>query len=235
MNSVQLLAERLGAFRCGFCVLVIGVQNPIHSILLLIRVFFLGTLLLFFLQRDYFARLFLIVYVGAIVVLFLFIIRRLELKRVHVSRRLRDLFTYRYIILGLLLIEVFLLISHNFFDLQYFFSLTQSESPSFLVEANGFFDWSKIIHSTDQLRALGGILYTEYKSSILIAAVLLFRARVGALAIAISLSSDSVSKGRFYINHLSEIKRQDANYQALRHPALVLNSFRILTKNYETF
>ena len=119
--------------------------------------------------------------------------------------------------------------------LQYFFSLTQSESPSFLVEANGFFDWSKIIHSTDQLRALGGILYTEYKSSILIAAVLLFRARVGALAIAISLSSDSVSKGRFYINHLSEIKRQDANYQALRHPALVLNSFRILTKNYETF
>lgn len=140
MTSVQLLAERLGAFRCGSCVLVIGVQNPIHSILLLIRVFFLGTLLLFFLQREYFARLFLIVYVGAIVVLFLFIIRRLELKRVHVSRRLRDLFSYRHIILGFLLAEVLFLTSQSFFDLQYFFTLSNSTSSAFLTEANGFFD-----------------------------------------------------------------------------------------------
>ena len=82
--SSTLFVQIIGAFRCGTCLLVIGVQNPIHSILLLIRVFFLGTLLLFFLQREYYARLFLIVYVGAIVVLFLFIIRRLELKRVNV-------------------------------------------------------------------------------------------------------------------------------------------------------
>ncbi len=140
MTSIQFLAERLGAFRCGSCVLVIGVQNPIHSILLLIRVFFLGTLLLFFLQREYFARLFLIVYVGAIVVLFLFIIRRLELKRVHVSRRLRDLFSYRHIILGFFIVEVLFLTSQNFFDLQYFFALPTSTNSNFLTEANGFFD-----------------------------------------------------------------------------------------------
>lgn len=140
MTSIQFLAERLGAFRCGSCILVIGVQNPMHSILLLIRVFFLGTLLLFFIQREYFARLFLIVYVGAIVVLFLFIIRRLELKRVHVSRRLRDLFSYRHTILGFFLIEVLLLTSHSFFDLQYFISLPNSVDSNYLAEANGVFD-----------------------------------------------------------------------------------------------
>ena len=141
--SIQLLAERLGAFRCGFCLLVMGVQNPIHTILLLIRVFFLGTLLLFLLKREYFARLFLMVYVGAIVVLFLFIIRRLELKRVHVSRRLRDLFSYRYILLGLFICEIFLLLSQNLFDLSYFLSLLSTVSDNrepFLVESNGYFD-----------------------------------------------------------------------------------------------
>ncbi len=141
MNSIQFLSEILGAFRCGTCILVIGVQNPIHSILLLMRVFFLGTLLLFFLQREYFARLFLIVYVGAIVVLFLFIIRRLELKRVHVSRRLRDLFAYRHIVLAFILFETLLLLSQTFFDLQFFFYLSQDNRANFsLIEANSVFD-----------------------------------------------------------------------------------------------
>jgi NADH:ubiquinone oxidoreductase subunit 6 (subunit J) len=141
MNSIQFLVEILGAFRCGTCILVIGVQNPIHSILLLMRVFFLGTLLLFFLQREYFARLFLIVYVGAIVVLFLFIIRRLELKRIHVSRRLRDLFAYRHIILAFILFETLLLLSQTFFDLQFFFYLSQENRVDFsLIEANSVFD-----------------------------------------------------------------------------------------------
>lgn len=227
MNSIQFLVEILGAFRCGTCILVIGVQNPIHSILLLMRVFFLGTLLLFFLQREYFARLFLIVYVGAIVVLFLFIIRRLELKRIHVSRRLRDLFAYRHIILAFILFEVLLLLSQTFFDLQFFFYLSQENGFDFsLIEANNMFDWSKILQRTDHLRALGGILYTEYKSSLMIASVLLFLSRVGALAISLSLSADAISKGRFFINQTPIIKRQDANYQSIRHPGLLSNSFR---------
>lgn len=231
--SIQLIAERLGAFRCGFCLLVMGVQNPIHSILLLIRVFFIGTLLLFILKRDYFARLFLIVYVGAIVVLFLFIIRRLELKRVNVSIRLRDIVSYRYILLGLFICEVFFLLSQNLFDISYFLTLLSKfstlEEP-FLIESNAFFDWSNVIQRTDHLRALGGMLYTEYKSSILIASVLLFLARVGAIAISISLSADARTKGRFYATATgspeTSIKLQDINQQVLRHPGFALNAFR---------
>ncbi len=139
--SSTLFVQILGAFRCGTCLLVIGVQNPIHSILLLIRVFFIGTLLLFFLQREYYARLFLIVYVGAIVVLFLFIIRRLELKRVNVAMRLRELFSFRHIILGFLLLEVLFLANQDFFDLTAFIhpvsDLTQTSS---FIEGNNYLD-----------------------------------------------------------------------------------------------
>ncbi len=136
-TTISLLI--IGAFRCGTCLLVIGVQNPIHSILLLIRVFFLGTLLLFLLQREYYARLFLIVYVGAIVVLFLFIIRRLELKRVNVARRISDLFNYRHIILGFFILELLFLSSQQFFDLNVFISFINKIHTGF-IEAHGYID-----------------------------------------------------------------------------------------------
>lgn len=235
-----LLVQILGAFRCGTGLLVIGVQNPIHSILLLIRVFFIGTLLLFTLQREYFAILFLIVYVGAIVVLFLFIIRRLEIKRVNVSRRFRDLFAYRHLIVGLVLIEVLLLISQDFFDLGAFFALDPAlfnggpnSRGATLTEGNFYLDWSKVLQRTDQLRALGGLLYTEYKISVLVASLLLFLARVGAIAITLpstSLSS-TLSANTDIPSTVAEgkgraIKRQDANHQAIRHPSLVSSAFR---------
>ncbi len=131
----------ISAFRCGTSLLIIGVQNPIHAILLLIMVFFLGTLLLFFISREYFAMLFLIVYVGAIVVLFLFIIMMLELKRINVVVRFRDLFSYQHIILGFCLLEVRFIMSLDFFDIFYFINgISSFFSEPFFFEANGYLD-----------------------------------------------------------------------------------------------
>lgn len=119
---MSFLYAVLSSFMCGTCLLVIGSANPIHAILLLIRVFFRGTILLFCLQIEYYAILFLIVYVGAIVVLFLFIIIRLELKRVNVSTRLGDLFAFRHLIFICLVFQRFFFLSNPFFDLNGFFS-----------------------------------------------------------------------------------------------------------------
>ena len=210
---MSLFYAILGSFRCGTCLLVIGTANPIHSILLLIRVFFLGTILLFCLQREYYARLFLIVYVGAIVVLFLFIIMRLELKRVNVATRLGDLFSFRHLILICLIIQILFFISSQFFDLSGFRPTSGSEL-SHLIEANQYMDWSKLIYRTDQLRALGGILYTEYKVTIILASLLLFLSMVGALAVTLFFP-----KNQFSVEEINSRKRQDANNQAMRHPS----------------
>jgi NADH-quinone oxidoreductase subunit J len=94
------------SFIFGASTLVIGVKNPIHSILILILVFFLGSILLFFLCMEYFALLFLIVYVGAIVVLFLFIVMMLEIKMVNSSERFSDLLSFKNLILLFLVLEV---------------------------------------------------------------------------------------------------------------------------------
>ena len=76
---------------------------------MLILVFLLGCLMLFMLQMEYFALLFVIVYVGAIVVLFLFIVMMLEIKMINTAERFRDLFSYRSLIIAFFLLEILLL------------------------------------------------------------------------------------------------------------------------------
>ena len=63
----------LYTFILFFSFLVILAYNPIHSLLSLILVFFFSSLLLFSLGVDFLALYFLIIYAGAIAILFLFV------------------------------------------------------------------------------------------------------------------------------------------------------------------
>lgn len=192
------------AFLFGGCVLVVGVQNPIHSILILILVFVLGSILLFVLQVEYFAILFMIVYVGAIVVLFLFIVMMLEIKMINVAEKLKDFFSFRNIILSFLLMEVLIYLSYNFLDIIPIIELAvENNIFSILNETNIFLDFSKILNKTDHIRAIGGILFLEYNISVMLAALLLFLSMVGSIAMTLDVDS------------LKKVKVQDANIQAL--------------------
>jgi NADH:ubiquinone oxidoreductase subunit 6 (subunit J) len=200
----------------GGCTLVIGLQNPIHSILVLISVFIGGSLLLFILNVEYFAVLFLIVYVGAIVVLFLFIVMMLDLKLLNVSQKFKDLFSYRHIIIPILTIEIFMLMCIEHADLYWlyrygskdFSQLTSLDFP----ETNLNIDFAKILQETDQLRALGNILFTEHKTGVVLAAILLFLSMVASIL----LTMETTAK--------KTIKQQDPNNQALKRSEI--NSWR---------
>ena len=71
-------------FFSGFSVIcslmVVSAKNPIHSVLFLILTFFNLSCLLFILNVEFLPLLFLIVYVGAIAVLFLFVLIMLNIK-----------------------------------------------------------------------------------------------------------------------------------------------------------
>jgi NADH:ubiquinone oxidoreductase subunit 6 (subunit J) len=60
--------------------LVVSSYNPIHSLFFLILVFIFSSFVFFFCQLEFFALIFLIIYIGAILVLFLFVIMMLNLK-----------------------------------------------------------------------------------------------------------------------------------------------------------
>jgi len=215
MRNISSLLSYYFAMLLGACTLAIAVQNPIHAILMLISAFIMGSLILTMFALDYFALLFLIVYVGAIVVLFLFIVMMLEIKMVNISERFRDLFNYKNLILPSLLIELLLLEQADVFtgiSSIYTIYLSGQETLPFLTETNLYVDYSKIIVQTDLLSALGMALFRYEKVGILLAALLLFVSMVGSIV----LTMDSKA--------IQEIKQQDSNLQALRNSKVAIAS-----------
>jgi NADH-quinone oxidoreductase subunit J len=94
-------------------IMVISARNPIHSILFLVLVFFNVAGLLILVDIEFLAIMFIIIYVGAIGILFLFVVMMLNVK----VTELTDGFI-RYLpigaIIGLIfLFEIFLVIDND--------------------------------------------------------------------------------------------------------------------------
>jgi NADH:ubiquinone oxidoreductase subunit 6 (subunit J) len=93
--------------------MVIRSKNPVHSVLFLILVFCNASGLLILLGLDFFAMVFLVVYVGAIAVLFLFVVMMLNIKLVEINENI-----LRYLPIGgliglIFLFEIFLIIDSD--------------------------------------------------------------------------------------------------------------------------
>ena len=66
-------------------IMVIRAKNPVYSVLFLILVFCNVSGLLLLINLDFFAMVFLVVYVGAIAVLFLFVVMMLNVKLAEIN------------------------------------------------------------------------------------------------------------------------------------------------------
>ena len=100
MNILFCIFVGLAVF-CG--IMVIQCRNPVHSVLFLICVFINAAGLLILLGLDFFALILLVVYVGAIAVLFLFVVMMLDIKIAEISEK-----KLRYLPVGGLLGLLFL-------------------------------------------------------------------------------------------------------------------------------
>lgn len=167
------------------------------------------------LQLEYFALLFLMVYVGAIVVLFLFIVMMLDLKMINVSERFRDIFSYKNIVLPFVLVEFLLLFSADAIEIGSLYSINNEDLNLLsFCESNLYVDYSKLLQETDQLRAIGGVFFRDYKVAVILGSLLLFVSMVGSIVLTMDPTKQNTLKG------------QDANIQALRNPAFMANTYR---------
>jgi len=204
--NTSFLLYAILALTLGRSMLVFIVLNPIHSILNLIGVFFLGNCLLFFRSIEYYALLFLIVYVGAIVVLFLFIIIRLELKIINTVQYHNDYF--RYTVITIFIFFFMQLLCFEVFDLRYFISSSIGQ----FTEANISVNTSTFLQQIDQLNELGQLLYTEYTVSVILASILLFRVIVGVLRLTLYSPISFHYKTNFKV-----LKSQDTQKQIINN------------------
>ena len=89
-------------------------QNSIHSVLFLVLSFVSSASLLFLLECEYVSLIFIIIYVGAIAVLFLFVVMMLDVKTVYSTKDFLKYFPFGSFIGTIFLIEIFLVVPSIF-------------------------------------------------------------------------------------------------------------------------
>lgn len=157
---------------------VIGSTNPIHSVIFLVLVFANTTGLLLTLtpKLEFIAIMFLIIYVGAIAVLFLFVVMMLSI-RVERPDRLSRLAIASLAII----VASFLVMSHHSIPFSSIY-LTFSLSDVYVLPI------------TSGIQALGNLVYTYYFYFLLLAATILFVAMIGAIVLTIHKRKNASKK-----------------------------------------
>jgi NADH-quinone oxidoreductase subunit J len=166
---------------------VIMAAHPVHSVLYLVLSFFNVAALLIIVEADVLGLLFLIVYVGAIAVLFLFVVIILDLKR-------RSLSADQFIPI---LPAVFIIGFVFFFEFSLILvRVVPSDFRLIFPKFNRsweFYNWFLVLDSFVPLEPLGQTLYSFYVISFLIGGLILLIALVGALIL--TLPSFSFNSG----------------------------------------
>jgi NADH-quinone oxidoreductase subunit J len=145
--------------------LIITRRNPVHSVLLMLALFFHIAGLYLFLNAEFLSAIQIILYAGAILVLFLFVIMMLNLKE--------ELTTERFI--GEWPISIALGLSILMFFVFGISKLLQGPSGQYTIER---------IKSETHTKAVGKLLYTDYLFPFEIVSIVLLVAIVGALVLA---------------------------------------------------
>nr|QVX31329.1 NADH dehydrogenase subunit 6 [Attheya longicornis] len=161
--------------------MVVVSRNSIYSVLFLVLSFISASSLLFLLESEFISLLFIIIYVGAIAVLFLFVVMMLDIKILNYSKDTLKYFPVGSFIGLVFLIEMFLGIYTNFKSNPY--------TESFL--SNYHINWFDKIDSLTEIEAVGKILYTYYVLQFLIAGIILLLSVIGAVVLALNISSQS--------------------------------------------
>lgn len=156
---------------------VVFSTNPVHSVLSLIVVFCSTSMLLMLLTVDFLSILFVVVYVGAIAVLFLFVIMMLNIKLVQINESV-----LRWIPLSFLLALVFVS------EVLYVFIGVFSD---YQLLGEFSFSWLKAVVNSETLNLFGGSLYFYFLYSFILAAFILLVALMGAIVLTISANKGS--------------------------------------------
>ena len=181
MNIEALLFYIFSSIAVVSGIMVISSRNPVHSVLFLVLVFCNAAGLLLLLETEFLAMLFLVVYVGAIAVLFLFVVMMLNVRVTELNESV-----LRYLPIGglILLIFLFEVLSVINGDLVPFFSsnLFVFENDNFILnESSNTVFWTNQINPTTNIEALGEVLYTYYVYCFIIASLILLVAMIGAI------------------------------------------------------
>jgi NADH-quinone oxidoreductase subunit J len=168
-------------------------RNPVHSVLWLILSFLSSAGLFVLLGAEFVAMLLIIVYVGAVAVLFLFVVMMLDVDFAELKAEMA-----KYVPLAILIGVVLLM------QLGLVFGTWVTADDAMGLRAAVTPDAAEV-HNT---AALGQLLYDDYILLFQLAGLILLVAMIGAIVLT--------------LRHRTDIKRQDIVAQILRDPATAM-------------
>jgi len=182
MNN--LLFYTLSLFSIFFSLMIIISKNPVHSVLSLILVFFNVAGFFVCLGAEFLALLFIVVYVGAVAVLFLFIIMMLNIKLASLN-----LSMYRYF--PLFFIFGFIFFSELFFV--FFIDLLPLTKPYLLLldcNKSFMYSWYKFSIEVDNIFVFSNLIYTYYVYLFIVSGIILLVSMIGAISLTLHRRND---------------------------------------------
>nr|YP_009445923.1 NADH dehydrogenase subunit 6 [Eucheuma denticulatum]ATX68865.1 NADH dehydrogenase subunit 6 [Eucheuma denticulatum] len=177
--------------------MVIGSSNAVHSVLFLILVFCNMAGLLLTLGAEFLSFLLLIVYVGAIAVLFLFVVMMLNVKTNSIKLNIYSISPVG-ILIFMILFNQFII---SFYD--YGFDLLNIER----MEIN-LIPWAVENNYTSNIKAIGLVFYTNYSLLFLLCGIILLIAMIGAITLTMHQRKD--------------VKKQRIEIQLSRDPSKII-------------
>jgi NADH-quinone oxidoreductase subunit J len=174
-------------------VMVIGSRNPVHSVLYLILAFFNAAGLFVLLGAEFLAMMLVVVYVGAVAVLFLFVVMMLDVDFVELREGFLEYLPIGGFI-GIILLAELLAVLAGW-----------TIAPEVAANLPEPIQAASVVSNTE---AIGLILYTRYIYFFQAAGMILLLAMVGAIVLT--------------LRHKPNVKRQSVPDQVARNPATAI-------------
>jgi NADH-quinone oxidoreductase subunit J len=164
MSVVTLFFYLFSAVMIASAFMVIASRNPVHSVLFLILAFVNAAGLFLILGAEFLAMILVVVYVGAVAVLFLFVVMMLDVDFVQLRQGFLQYLSFGAIIAFIFLLELVLV------------GATWTLSPEAAsVKPN--------VSGLSNTRLLGQVLYTQYIYFFQAAGFVLLVAMLGAIVL----------------------------------------------------
>ncbi|MCE9507380.1 MAG: NADH-quinone oxidoreductase subunit J [Alphaproteobacteria bacterium] len=180
--------------------LVISARNPVHSVLFLILAFFNAAGLFVMLGAEFIAMTLVIVYVGAVAVLFLFVVMMLDINFASLRQGMMKHLPVGGFVGAVLLVELAWLYKSWVIQPEAALrALSPTPDPSAVTNTH----------------ALGQVLYTQYVYPFQIAGLVLLVAMIGAITLT--------------LRHRPDTRRQNISKQVARKAKDVLKVIKVET------
>ncbi len=155
---------------------VITTRNPVHAVLYLVLTFFQASMIWMMLKAEFLSLTLILVYVGAVMVLFLFVVMMLDVNVEAMRVGFWKNFPLAAVLGALIIVEMSAVLMGGFHV---------SEQPDALVAV------AKGAGELSNSKALGKLLYTEYIYPLEVATAILLVGMIAAIALTLRQRKDS--------------------------------------------